>query len=209
MGKRKLDVARIQDMLKDPNRTMTNIADAADVSRKTVAKIKRQHAAQISGPFFRERLKQTAAQELVKICRDASYDPAPATTKVADDTSLPVIREGLLQKHRLQDYTQDAKTSLKKMYEGDGKEFHGFWVCPRHESYDAAAVNDFLERVEKDPTKIAQFTSIFEYTQDAEGRATKKQRAERMSKDDRRMGDGKRRHVIWICLLYTSDAADE
>ena len=198
MGKRKLDVARIQDMLKDPNRTMTNIADAADVSRKTVAKIKRQHAAQISGPFFRERLKQTAAQELVKICRDASYDPAPATTKVADDTSLPVIREGLLQKHRLQDYTQDAKTSLKKMYEGDGKEFHGFWVCPRHESYDAAAVNDFLERVEKDPTKIAQFTSIFEYTQDAEGRATKKQRAERMSKDDRRMGDGKRRHVIWM-----------
>ena len=96
MGKRKLDVARIQDMLKDPNRTMTNIADAADVSRKTVAKIKRQHAAQISGPFFRERLKQTAAQELVKICRDASYDPAPATTKVRDDTSLPLIRGGLL-----------------------------------------------------------------------------------------------------------------
>jgi len=84
------------------------------------------------------------------------------------------------------------------MYEGDGKEFHGFWVCPRHESYDTAAVNDFLERVEKDPTKMAQFTSIFEYTQDAEGRATKKQRAERMSKDDRRMGDGKRRHAIWM-----------
>ena len=87
MGKRKLDVARIQDMLKDPNRTMTNIADAADVSRKTVAKIKRQHAAQIGGPFFRERLKQTAAQELVKICRDASYDPAPATTKVAGSSN--------------------------------------------------------------------------------------------------------------------------
>jgi hypothetical protein len=200
MGKRKLDeqsVARIQDMLEDPNRTITNIADAATVSRKSVAKIKRQHAAQIGGPFFGERLKQIAAQELLKICRDASYDPAPATTKVADDTSLPVIREGLLQKHRLQGYTQADKTSLMQMYEGDGKEFHGFWVCPRHESYDAAAVNDFLERVEKDPTKLAQFTSIFEYTQDVEGPPTKKQRAERMSKDGRRMGDGKRRHAIW------------
>jgi hypothetical protein len=39
-------------MLKDPNRTITNIADAAAVSRKMETKIKRQHAAQISGSFF-------------------------------------------------------------------------------------------------------------------------------------------------------------
>lgn len=200
MGKRKLDalsVAQIQDMLKDPNRTMTNIADAASVSRRTVAKIKRQHAAQISGPFFSERLKQTTAQELVKICRDASYDPAPATTKVVDDKILPVIRDDLLKKHRLQNYTHSAKKSLAQMYEGGGQDFHGFWVCPRHDSYNATAVNDFLERMEKDPTKMAQFTPIFEFAQDAEGPATKKQRAEKMSKDDRRMGDGKRMHVIW------------
>ena len=53
--------------------------------------------------IFRERLVQIAAQELAKICRDASYDPAPATTKVRDDTSLPLIRGGLLDKTRLQD----------------------------------------------------------------------------------------------------------
>jgi hypothetical protein len=72
MGKRRLNpfsVARIQDILKDPNCTITNIANAATVSRKMVTKIKPQHAAQISGPFFRERLDQTAAQELVKKCR--------------------------------------------------------------------------------------------------------------------------------------------
>jgi hypothetical protein len=40
---------------------------------------------------------------LAKVCRDASYDPAPATTKVRDDTSLPLIRGGLLDKTRLQD----------------------------------------------------------------------------------------------------------
>ena len=55
MGKRKLDalsVAGIQDMLKDPNCTITNIADAAAVSQKMATKIKRQRAAQISGSFF-------------------------------------------------------------------------------------------------------------------------------------------------------------
>ena len=39
--------------------------------------------------------------------------------------------------------------------------------------------------MEKDPTKMAQFTPIFEYTQNTEGRATKKERAERMTRESR------------------------
>jgi hypothetical protein len=46
------------------------------------------------------------------------------------------------------------------------KDFHGFLICPPHKSYDAPTVDDFLERMEKDPTKMAQITPIFEYTQD-------------------------------------------
>jgi hypothetical protein len=41
------------------------------------------------------------------------------------------------------------------------KDFHGVWICGRQESYNAAAVNDVLERMGENPMNMAQFTPIY------------------------------------------------
>jgi hypothetical protein len=191
------ETSAIEDMLKDPKHSMVKIAAAVGVHSKTVAKIKRERAEQISGPFYCERLKDIPVEVLVSVCRDPSYDPRPATTKVADDKSVPEIRPSLLEKHRLQGYTPEAKKSIQQKFREGGKDFHGFYICPRHESYDADVVNGFLERMENNPTNFAQFTPIFEYSQDPEGPATRRQKTEKRTKDEWRMGDKGRLHVVW------------
>ena len=193
-------VSEILEMLKkkDPPCSIFAISGATGVARKTVSALKKKFDEEINGPFYEERLKEISAEYLVKICRDASYDPAPDTTKLQDDKSIPLIRKSLLDMHRAGKSSPNARGSLVQKYNGGGKNFHGFFIYPPVKSYDGAVVNPFLLQMESD---AAQFTPIFEYTQAGkgvpEGPAHKKSKTDKVSIDDKRMGDGLRRHLIW------------
>jgi hypothetical protein len=51
------------------------------VSAPTVKKLRDALDAEINGEFFVQRLNGASASTLIKVCKDASYDPAPANTK--------------------------------------------------------------------------------------------------------------------------------
>jgi hypothetical protein len=172
MGKKRIEpdkVALILDMLKtDPHRALNSIANSAGVDSKTVKKLKVEHDEELNGHFFSERLKSVSHDELMRICQDRSYDPAPDTTKVRDDTDIREISKPLLDMHRVQAYSPAAKKSLVAQYKAGSKNFHGFWIYSRHESFDADAaktLTDFVGQLEDDPPVMDLFTSIFEFSQ--------------------------------------------
>jgi hypothetical protein len=199
-------VSGIKEMLKDKARTNADIARNAGVDACTVATLKRKFVEEINGPFYLERLQHVSAEDLSKIAQDSSYDPAPETTKVVNDKEIPEISKSVLDQHRV-DLSSKSKRGLNQKYNSDGRDFHGFWVCPRDDLYETSkpAVDKLTEQMEQDPTIMAKFTKIFEYTQEV--KATAEQRAEErksgvhLSKDDLRMGDGKRRHLVWAVWL--------
>ena len=194
-------VGRILEMLKnDKARSNADIASAAEVDPATVAKIKRKFDEDINGHFYIERLQHVSTEALSKIAQNPLFDPAPKTTKVINDRDIPEISRQLLKKHRI-DFTDGSKRLLRQRFDGDSSEFHGFWVYPRDDLYDKPAVDKLIEQMEKDPATMGMFTSIFEYTQDVEATAEQKKSSKNLSKDDLRMGDGKRRHLVWNVWL--------
>jgi hypothetical protein len=93
-------VAVILGMLKTgPHRSLISIVIAASVDPKTFKKYKVKHDQELNGHFFSQRLKSVSYDELMRICQDQSYDPAPDTTKVLDETNLPEISKLLLDMH--------------------------------------------------------------------------------------------------------------
>jgi len=202
MGKKRIEpdkVALILDMLKtDPHRALNSIADSAGVDSKTVKKLKVEHDKELNGHFFSERLKSVSHDELMRICQDRSYDPAPDTTKVRDDTDIREISKPLLDMHRVQAYSPAAKKSLVAQYKAGSKNFHGFWIYSRHESFDADAVKtltDFVGQLEDDPPVMDLFTSIFEYSQNLQH--TPATKSAKLTHEDLRMGDNRRKHLVW------------
>jgi len=191
-------VTQIVDLLRNDALSAAAIARTAAVDSKTVAKVKRKYQDEINGPFYSERLKAISAACLLKIAQDSAYDPSPDTTKVKDDQDIPVLPDHLLEKHRVPDFSPEAKDALRQKYAGDGKDFHGFWIYPRDKSYDKEAVDGLLEPMEKDFANMG-FTSIFEYTQKV--KATVDQRKQGLSSADVRMGDNLRKHLVWEKLL--------
>ena len=189
---------QIVELLKDDALSIADIAKTAAVDPKTVAKLKRKRQDEINGPFYSERLKAISAADLLKIAQDSAYDPSPDTTKVKDDQDIPVLPDHLLEKHRVPDFSLEAKNALRQKYLGDGKDFHGFWIYPRDKSYDREAVDGLLAPMEKDSATMG-FTSIFEYTQKV--KATEDQRKQGLSSEDARFGDNLRKHLVWEVLL--------
>jgi len=197
---------QILEMLKDNARSNANIAITANVDPCTVATLKRKYVEKINGPFYIGRLQHVSAEELSKIAQDPSYDPAPETTKLKDDRAIPEISKTLLDSHRMC-FTIQSKRDLLRKYNSDRSGFHGFWLYPRDDVYENSkpAVDKLTEQMEQNPAIMAKFTKIFEYTQEvkatAEQKAEQKKTGEKFSKDDLRMGDGKRKHLVWAVWL--------
>ena len=191
--------SKVIAMLKDSAaHTDAEIGRAADVAPATVKKIKARIDVQLNGDFFEQRLKGKSAKDMMMICKDPSYDPSPATTKVHGDTELPEISQHLLKKHRVDSVLSSAldpklKQRLVKQFEGGSGDFHGFWIHRRNDDYDKVLVDKFLERME-DPKFMAHFTPIFEYTQKVEGHAFKKQKTDQVTWEEMRFGDKGRMH---------------
>jgi hypothetical protein len=100
----------------------------------------------------------------MKMCKDESYDPSPATTKVQGDRELPTISEHVLEKHQVKGFESNKKRMVR-MYQT--KDFQGFWICNKDDSYDKKAVDGFLERIELHrrqekigPFNVSEETSI-------------------------------------------------
>jgi hypothetical protein len=85
---------------------------------------------------------------------------------------------------------------------------YGFWVYPRYDLYDKSAVDKLFEQMEQDPVAMDKFTKIFKYTQEVEATAEQKRSGKKLSKEDLRMGDGKRRHLVWEMWLEDSEMHD-
>ena len=105
-----------------------------------------------------------------------------------------------MAKHRI-DFTERSKRLLQERFDEDSSDFHGFWVFPRDYLYDKPAVDKLLEQMEQDPKTMDKFTKIFEYTQEIEATTEQKRSGKTLSKEDLRMGDGKRRHLVWDVWL--------
>ena len=90
-------------------------------------------------------IRHIATSDLMKICKDESYDPSPATTKVQGDRELPTISEHVLETHQVKGFESNKKRMVL-MYQT--KDFQGFWICNKDDSYDKRAVDGFLERIE-------------------------------------------------------------
>jgi hypothetical protein len=198
-------VDSIVEMLKDNACSNAGIARTAGVDPSTVAGIKRRFDEKINGPFYIARLQHVSAQDLSNIAHDPSYDPAPKTTKVLNDHAIPEISPSLLKKHRT-DFTTGSKKRLHRKFEGDSREFHGFWIYPRDDGvFDKSAVDKLIDLMEQDSKTMDMYTSIFEYTQEIEAteeqKAKQKQTGKTLSKDDLRMGDGLRKHLVWAVWL--------
>jgi hypothetical protein len=194
----------VLQMLKDPTAafSIAEIACASGACTKTVRKFRAELDAEINGEFYAQRLKDISPSDLMKICKDESYDPSPATTKVQGDRELPTISDHVLKRHRVTGFESNKKRMVQ-MYQT--KDFQGFWICNKDESYDKKAVDEFLERME-DKKNLGCFSPIFEYTQDApiapsksgaDGRPSKKQKTGGSSKAEKRFGDNGRQHVRW------------
>ena len=193
-------VAEIIEMLKDKARSNADIGRTAEINPVTVARLKRKFDEEVNGHFYIGRLEHVSAAELLKIAQDPLYDPAPTTTKVLNDKEIPEISREIMAKHRI-DFTKGSKRFLQEKFDGDSSDFHGFWVYPRDAMYDKPAVDNLIEQMEQDPATMDKFTEIFEYTQEVEATAEQKRSGENLSKDDLRMGDGKRRHLVWDVWL--------
>ena len=198
-------VDSIVEMLKDNARSNAEIARTAGVDPSTVAGIKRRFDEKIYGPFYIARLQDVSAQDLSKIAQDPAYDRAPKTTKVQNDDAIPEISPALLQKHRT-DFNRGSKKRLHQKFEGDSREFHGFWIHPRDDAvFDKLAVDKLLDLTEHCSKTMDMYTPIFEYTQEIEAteeqKARQKETCKTLSKDDLRMGDGLRKHLVWAVWL--------
>jgi hypothetical protein len=132
---------------------------------------------------------------------------------VVNDKEIPEISKIVLDQHRV-DLSRKSKRGLNQKYNSDGRDFHGFWVYPRDDLYETSkpAVDKLTEQMEQDPTIMDKFTKIFEYTQEvkatAEQRAEERKSSVHLSKHDLRMGDGKRRHLVWEMWLEDSEMHD-
>ncbi len=127
-------------------------------------KIRKEVDGQINGEFFVQRLKEKSASDLIEMCKDASCDANPATTKVRDDGALREISKHLLDRHRVKSLNKAAKNRVVKQYDSDSQFFHGFWLHERNPQYDKELVDKFVVRMEDDKN-IAHFGPIFEFTQ--------------------------------------------
>ena len=147
-----------------PDANDTNIARQAGVAACTVKKIRKEVGVQIDGGFFKQRLKNKSASDLIQICMDDSYDVNPATTKVRNDGALREISKHLLERYRVKSLNQKAKKRVARQYDSDSQLFHGFWLHGRNPQFDKGLVDKFVQRMEDDKN-IAHFAPIFEYTQ--------------------------------------------
>jgi DNA-binding Lrp family transcriptional regulator len=171
---------------------LTNAAIAREtgVSAPTVKKIRKELDVEINGEFFEQRLRTVSANVLIAVCKDPSYDPAPATTKVQDDRKLPEVSAHVLRAHRVDD--PGNKKRMREIFEKENSQ--GFCVVSKDDSYDKTAVNELLKRFDDDPDLLELFTPIFEYTQDAPTEPQRPGKAQR-TMEDRRFGEGLRLHV--------------
>ena len=96
--KRSLIIAMLKDF---PGRSNAEIGRQLDVAASTVLSVKKKAEAQINGEYYVQRLSKKSVIDLIKVCRDALYDRAPATTKVRDDDALQQISTHLLNRHRV------------------------------------------------------------------------------------------------------------
>ena len=193
-------VAEIIEMLKDKTRSNADVARTVEVNPVTVARLKRKFDEEVNGHFYIGRLEHVPARELLKIAQDPLYDPTPTTTKVLNDKDIPEISREIMAKHRI-DFTNGSKRLLQEKFKGDSSDFHGFWIYPRDAMYDKPAVDKLLEQMEQDPATMDKFTEIFEYTQEVEATAEQKRSSKKISKVELRMGDGKRKHLVWDVWL--------
>lgn len=71
--------------------------------------------------------------------------------------------------------------------------------------FDKSAVDKLIDLMEQDSKTMDMYTSIFEYTQEIEAteeqKAKQKQTGKTLSKDDLRMGDVLRKHLVWAVWL--------
>jgi hypothetical protein len=196
--KRSLIIAMLR---KFPGRSNAEIGRKLDVAASTVLSVKKKAEAQINGEFYVQRLSKKSVIDLIKVCRDALYDRAPATTKVRDDDALQQISTHLLNRHRVKSVrfakgSEDSAKLKKRLVNQYGREsFQGFWIHDRNDLYDKATVDKFLARLD-DPINLEKFTAIFEYTQDAPDPSSKK-RKQPGTKESWRFGDGGRMHWRW------------
>jgi hypothetical protein len=121
---------------------------------------------------------------------------------LVNDKEIPEISKLVLEQHRV-GFSGESKRGLNQKYNSHGSEFHGFWVYPRDDVYETSkpAVDKLIEQMEQDPATMDMFTKIFEYTQEVKATAEQKKSREHLSKEDLRMGDGKRRHLVWAVWL--------
>ena len=195
--KRLLIIAMLKEF---PGRSNAEIGRKLDVAASTVLSVKKKAEAQINGEFYVQRLSKKSVIDVIKVCRDALYDRAPATTKVRDDDALQQISTYLLNRHRVKSVRfakgseDSAKLKKRLVNQYERESFQGFWIHDRNDLYDKATVDKFLARLD-DPINLQKFTSIFEYTQDAPAPSTNKRK--RTDKESRRFGDGGRMHWRW------------
>ena len=93
-------------------------------------------------------IRHIATSYLMKICKDESYDPSPATTKVQGDRELPTISEHVLEKHQVKGFESKKKRMVLMYQNNQTKDFLSFWICNKDDSYDKRVVDGFLERIE-------------------------------------------------------------
>jgi hypothetical protein len=182
--------------------TNAAIARQTGVSAPTVKILRNALDAEINGEFFVQRLNGVSANTLIEVCKDASYDPAPATTKVRGERELRSVSEHVMKAHTVELARSGCeKIGKKRMREILKKEdSQGFCIVVQDDLYDKAAVDALLKRLEEDKELLALFSSIFEWTQEAPPDATFPQGKKPKTKNDKRAGDGRRLHVRWNVL---------
>ena len=109
-------------------------------------------------------IRRIATSDLMKICKDESYDPSPATTKVQGDRELPTISEHVLEKHQVKGFESNKKRMVR-MYQT--KDFQGFWICRRFVRQESGRwVLGADRRQEKlGPFNVSEETSIPHFSQ--------------------------------------------
>jgi hypothetical protein len=178
-------------------RTSNHLTNAAisrltGVSGPTVKRLRNVLDAEINGEFFVQRLHGVTATMCVEVCKDASYDPAPATTKVQGDRELRPVSEHVLKAHRVE---LPNKKRMREIFQNEDSQ--GFCIIGKDDFYDKAAVDALLKRFEEDKKLLELFSAIFEYTQEAPPDAYFPPGKKPKTKAERRFGDEGRQHVRW------------
>ena len=188
----------VEHILRTSNHlTNAAIARQTDVSAPTVKKLRDALDAEINGEFFVQRLNGVSANTLIEVCKDASYDPAPATTKVRGDRELRSVSEHVMKAHTME-LPGPGKKRMREILKNEDSQ--GFCIVVQDDLYDKAAVDALLKRLEEDKELLALFSSIFEWTQEAPPDATFPPGKKPKTKNDKRAGDGRRLHVRWNVL---------